>query len=357
MLKAVSHVVSLLFLSLFLTSWGTVGHKTINSKCPDSFPASMNSFKIWADSLGSNASNADNRKSSDNTESPKHFIDIDSYPEFNSTGRIPSTYDSIVSIHGSGYVINIGTLPWATLNMYDTLKVDFQKRKWHKAMLDASDLGHYVGDGHMPLHLATNYDGQLTGQKGIHSRYETSMVGTYTSSLNTYSGTQVQFVSNVNKYIFDYIYFDHQYEDSVLVADSYAKNLTGSTISTEYYTALWSKAHFTTMLFKNASHALAELIYSAWVEAGSPAFGSKAITGISNTPVNNISVYPNPCRGILSLIGDDIFKTEISSAAGIKMGLYYSKSINLCHLSNGIYILSIFGKEGLLKKEKVMILK
>ena len=53
-------------------------------------------------------------------------------PEFNSTGRIASTYDSIVSIHGASYIVNNGSLPWATVNTYDSLIVDFQKHIFSK---------------------------------------------------------------------------------------------------------------------------------------------------------------------------------------------------------------------------------
>ncbi|MDD4969316.1 MAG: T9SS type A sorting domain-containing protein [Paludibacter sp.] len=358
MLKKTYPIIFLFILTLFIASWGSVGHKTINSKCPESFPASMTGFNAWKDSLGTNASNADTRKNADKTESPKHFIDIDIYPEFISTGRIASTYDSIASLHGATYIINNGSLPWATVNMYDTLVVDFKKLKWHKAMLDASDLGHYVGDGHMPLHLTKNYDGGDTGQSGIHSRYESTMVSAYSTALSNYTGDPVHIVSNVNKYVFDYIYYDYQYKDSVLAADTYAKNLTGGTNTAAYTTALWSKTQFTTMLFKNASHALAELIYSAWVEAGNPVFGSKiAPSSLSNALGNTITAYPNPTTGILNLSGDNIFRCELSSLTGSQQGLFYTKQIDLSNLPNGLYILSIYGKEGLMKREKIRILK
>lgn len=358
MLKSISRIVSLFLLCILLASWGAVGHKTINSKCPESFPASMAAFKIWSDSLGANASNADNRKNTDKTESPKHFIDIDTYPEFNSTGRIASTYDSIASIHGASYITYNGSLPWATVNMYDTLVVDFKKLKWHKAMLDASDLGHYIGDGHMPLHLATNYDGQLSGQNGVHARYETTMVGAYQTNLSNYTGdTVVHHITNINKYVFDYIYFDQHYKDSVLIADKQATSLVGNTTSSQYTAALWSKTHFTTMLFQNSSHSLAELIYSAWIDAGTPSFPSKVKTAVSNVFGNNISIYPNPSKGIFQLTGDDISRTEVSSLNGTVIGFYYDKHIDLSTLSNGMYILSIYGKKGLLKKEKIMITK
>lgn len=354
MIKTTSRIISLFILCLFLISWGWQGHQTINSKCPASFPASMAAFQIWTDSLASNASNADSRKSTDKNESPRHFIDIDNFAEFNSTGRIASTYDSIVNIHGASFMKSNGTLPWATVNMYDTLKVDFQKQKWHKAMLDASDLGHYVADGHMPLHITSNYDGQKTNQSGIHSRYESDMVGDYITSLSNYTGEPVKLVSSVNNYVFTYIYTNYHYVDSVLAADSYAKKLDPNYSST-YYVALWSKAHFTTMLFHNASHSLAELIYSAWVEAGSPAFGVTSF--ISDTTENEISVYPNPTSGVLNLNSDNILKAEVFTITGTIVGIFYDKHINLSNLPNGMYILSIYGKEGILKKEKILLAK
>ena len=356
MIRTFTRFILLSVFCLFLVSWGAVGHRIINGKCPDSFPASMAGFSVWSDSLALHASDADDRKDVDKTESPKHFIDIDYYPEFNSTGRIASTVDSIIAIHGAAYITSNGSLPWATVNTYDSLVVDFRKLKWHKAMLDASDLGHYVGDGHMPLHLTKNYDGGMTGQTGIHSRYETAMVSANSSSLSNYTGDPVKLISNINKYVFDYIYVDYKYKDSVLVADTYAKNLAGNTNSTAYTTALWSKAHFTTILFHNSSHSLAELIYSAWTEAGSPAFGSKVSTGVSNAAVSNVLVFPNPTKGILNVIGDNIFKTEVSSITGSTMGVFYNKQLDLSNLSNGMYILSIYSKDGLLKKEKVLVI-
>lgn len=356
MFKRIYPVISLFILCLFLCSWGSVGHRIINSKCSLSFPASMVGFQVWSDSLASNASNADNRKSTDKTESPKHFIDIDSYTEFVSTGRIASTYDSIVARHGSSFVVNNGTLPWATMNMYDTLKVDFQKLRWHKAMLDASDLGHYIADGHMPLHLTSNYDGGATNQRGIHSRYESDMVSTYQSDLSNYTTpiTPANFVSNVNKYIFDYIYKDNKYVDSVLSADIYARNLDPAYNST-YIAALWSKTQFTKTLFFNSSHSLAELIYSAWVEAGSPPFGAKTFTNAVNyATADAISVYPNPTTGHLNLNGENILKTEVFTITGTSIGSYYNKQIDLGNLPKGMYILNIYGKEGLLKKQKII---
>lgn len=345
---------SLIFtLCLFLVSWGSKGHTIVNKKCPESFPASMSAFRVWADSLSMHASDADSRKSADKNESPKHYLDLENYSEFISSGRIASTYDSIVSQHGASSVLSNGTLPWATMNMYDTLKADFVKRNWHKAMLDASDLGHYVADGHMPLHISANYDGQDTGNGGIHSRYETGMVGTYQSELSNYYGDSLRTVSNVANYIFNYIYVNHRYVDSVLIADTYATNMAGNTFSTNYYSALWNKTTFTKKLFYNASRTLAELIYNAWTAAGKPAFG--VVNNVSEISDTNFSIYPNPTKGTLNIEVNDILRVDVCNITGIKVGLFYNNNIDLSKLPNGIYLLTIYCKNGLLEKTKVVL--
>lgn len=358
MLKTTTRIVSLLTLCFFLVSWGSVGHRTISYNAPTYFSPSMTGFNVWNDSLSSHASDPDYRKSSDAAEKPKHFINIDNYTEFNTAGRIASTYDSIVSQHGVDTVTNNGTLPYATRTTYDSLKSCFKKLQWHKAMLFASDLGHYVGDGHMPLHLTSNFNGGSTGQLGIHSRYETAMVSAYQSNLADYSGfigTPVAAISNVDNYIFTYIYRNYRYKDSLLLADTYAKNLDASYGPT-YLAGLWNKSQFTKTLFRNASHSLAELIYSAWVEAGSPKFGAKTFPNAVNSPKSfKVSVYPNPTKGIINLVGESVTKAEVTSIEGKLISSYNQNHLDLSHLPVGMYLLSIYGKEGLMQREKIMI--
>ena len=359
MIKTVPRIAFLLIFSLALISWGGVGHQTISYKAPASFSTQMPGFNVWADSLKLHASDADNRKSSDQSESPKHFIDIDNYTEFKNNGRIVSTYDSLVALHGDYIVTNNGTLPFATRTTYDSLKNCFKKLQWHKAMLFASDLGHYVADGHMPLHITANYDGKSTGNSGIHSRYETTLVSNYVNSLNTFQGSPVSYISNVNNYIFTYIYKNYHYVDSVIVADNYAKSLPGnSSYSGTYYSALWSKTQFTTTLFKNASHAIAELIYSAWTDAGSPPFGAKTFPNAVET-VNelNVSIYPNPNKGLVNITGDDILKAEIFSLEGKRAAVFYQNHFDINQFSDGVYILNVYGNNGLMKREKIVLTK
>jgi hypothetical protein len=282
-------------IAVILISWGSTGHFKISNNSSLSFFQQMAQFSAWPQYLADHASDADDRKDTDPTEAPKHYIDIDNYADFNNYGHIPQTWDSIVAQNGSIWVYNQGILPWATLATYDSLKNAFMHFNWNKAMFFAADLGHYVGDGHMPMHITKNYDGQNTGNDGIHSRYESTMIGGFNAQI-IYTGDTVKIIPNVNKYVFNYLYKNYQYKDSILAADNYAHGLSSNYYSSTYKTALWNKTqNFTIMLFKNASHALAELIYNAWVEAGSPPVGS---TGIAETTANPgfglDGIYPNP---------------------------------------------------------------
>ena len=248
----------LIILTLILCGWGSTGHKIINKNAVLSFPLQMNEFMSWANPLSLHASDADYRKDSDSTEAPKHFIDIDSYPEFVATGRISQDYDSVVAMHGESFVIEQGILPWAIIATYDTLEKCFERKDWNKAVLTAADLGHYVGDSHQPLHITKNYNGQYTNQYGVHSRYETGMINNYQSQI-IYSGDSVQFIQNIPDFVFTTIYINYKYVDSVLNADKEAETFAGNTNSSQYYQKLWElTGSFTIKLFKSASYKLAD---------------------------------------------------------------------------------------------------
>ncbi len=263
-LKKISFLIPVLLLLIF-GGWGGTGHRIINLNCFLFFPPQMNEFMSWADGLVQHASDADYRKGGDPTESPKHYIDIDSYPEFVANHKISQSYDSVVALHGLYFVTSNGTLPWAIITTYDTLKNCFARRDWHKAMLTAADLGHYVGDSHQPLHLTENYN-----PGGLHARYESDMLSTFQDQIKCGSGN-VQYISNVSSFVFNYIYNNYNYVDSLIKADAAAKAVNSDTRSTVYQQKLWElTGNFTIALLDSASSRLASLIYTAWTNAGSP---------------------------------------------------------------------------------------
>jgi hypothetical protein len=284
----------LLLVSILFVGWGSVGHRIINRNSTLSFPSNLNFLLYWADSLSAHASDADNRKGSDPNEAPKHFIDIDEYPEFVSTGTITHNFDSLVLLHGYSFVIDQGILPWAIMKTVDSLQSAFGQGNWQKAMLIAADLGHYMGDCHMPLHVTRNYNGQYTNQSGVHSRYESNMIGTYQQQI-IYSGDTISYVSNISDFVFKMIYTNYKYVDSVLQADMIAKNYAGGNYNNTYYQKLWELTKgYTVKLFKNASYNLARLIFTTWKNAGEPVITNVGNEFVALNDFNLEQNYPNP---------------------------------------------------------------
>jgi hypothetical protein len=169
---------------------------------------------------------------------------------------------------------------------------------WNKAGLFAADLGHYVADGHQPLHITRNYDGQYTGQKYIHSRYETHMIGDYQNQIVYNDDSAFHQIQNVGGYVFEYLYFNYTILDSLLIVDSTAYAVAGHNYSSQYYSLFWDLSkNFTIDLFKRASYSLAGLIYTAWVQAGSPVMPANAIDEFTNGSSFLLQNFPNPFSG------------------------------------------------------------
>ena len=267
-------VVFILLLPLqSVLGWGKEGHKIISTKAMDFLPTEMKAFIAWKDYMGEHSSDADFRRYSDKREAPRHFIDIDFYKEF-LEGRMIRNEDSLITIYGKETVTKIGILPWATLQTYRNLIDAFKEKNRDKVLIFAADLGHYVADGHQPMHTVLNYNGQLSGQKGVHSRYESKMINRHENELeNCFVERKVSEVSDPEDFIFYYIAGSNSVADVLFAADKLATKETGNTDSDEYYKLMWFRTKYITEVqFQKAAEDLASLIYSAWTEAGKPAF-------------------------------------------------------------------------------------
>jgi hypothetical protein len=288
----------LFLISNFALSWGSTAHKFINLKAPKHLPETMADLKKDSLFYRSYASAPDYRKDYSDTsffcEEKRHYIDIDVYPNFKT---IPHNLDSMIVLYGRAYVRETGTLPWAIVLTLDSLKAQFIRHDYIKAESTMSDLGHYVADATQPLHCTENYDGYLTGNGGIHSRYETGMITTY-QSLLTISADSARYIYSPLDYSFELILQSQALVESVLTADTYAKNISGwsgsGTPPAEYYAALWDKTqNFTRERIQTATIAIASLWYSAWIDA-------QAVTNVVESDhlmPDGLSLeqnYPNP---------------------------------------------------------------
>lgn len=354
MKKTLFQSLAVVAIVLVLSSWGSKGHKSINSHVTLYFNSELSQFESWSSTLSSHASDADYRKSSDPSEGAKHYLDIENYSEFTSTGTIPKTLVEAIAKHGTTSVYKWGIVPWATKTTYDTLVACFRRGDLNKAVLTAADLGHYVGDGHMPLHISVNYDGDMTDQTGVHSRYESDMVDTYINDLNAAYPSQdqvesISLIPDVQQYILDYIYVTHSYVDTVLKSDNYAKALDSS-YGDVYIAAMWAKlGDITKQLFQESSHSIAELIYTAYDESQRTTGINDVVTTSGITLEQNV---PNPFSdytkiqytlaqnaNVEILVVDTQGRSVANLAKGQKPAGVYSVDFIPTSLNSGVYFL------------------
>ena len=356
----------ILGIGLFV-GWGANGHKKINRNAYLSYNNAMTYFLSWTDSLALHAPDADNRKNQDSTESRRHYIDIDSYSDFLQTGRIPQTLDSLYARYGWQTVTDNGIVPFAVIMWEDSLKNAFLQHNWRKAMLLTADLGHYIGDMHQPLHITKYYDGRPVSN-GIHSRYETQMFNR-DSALIQYNGDSLYYIQNLNQFVFNWLYQNYKYVDSVLIADSIAYATTGSHSSPAYYQMLWDATkNFTIKLFKESSNRLTLILYKAWVDAGSPLPNVGIISSGDEIPDNFelYQNYPNPFNPSTQIKFDinkagnyilnvyDIRGRLLETESGYYIPGQYEMKFDGSRYSSGIYIYAL--KNEFILKSKFMIL-
>ncbi|MBK6875439.1 MAG: hypothetical protein IPG99_02940 [Ignavibacteria bacterium] len=254
-----------MFSLIFIYGWGAAGHKIINRRSTFSLPPSMN-FLNWPDSLAAHSSDADYRRSSDPDEAPRHYIDIDNYPEFIATGRISQDLDSLIALHGSSFVYDNGILPFSIMATTDSVKKYFQLNNFQKpccmpltwdTML-VTDIIHFI--------LQEIITDSLQIKPEFIQDMKLSLLIVISANI-IYAFHNATYVSDINQYVFNFLYHI-TYVDSVLKYDSLARAIAGS-YNTNYYQIYWQLAgNFTVMLFNNASHFLSDAIYTAWVNSG-----------------------------------------------------------------------------------------
>lgn len=252
--------------------WGDQGHKLINRHAMNNLPKEMELFKAWTDSVSENAPQPDKRRSWDSTEYPKHFIDLDFYDEFKDY-KIVKSKSVLIEKYGDSLVTAMGILPWNTLDFYNQLVDAFKNKDRSKAISLMAYLGHYIADAHNPMHTILNYDGILTNQKGLHSRYESRMFNRFYKKIKY--GLKPVLPTQINcieKYVWDYILASHNYNQLIFMSDIEAASVDSS-YGEKYYSIMWFRLqHFTTQTLNNAVESIVSIYYSAWINAGKPEF-------------------------------------------------------------------------------------
>ena len=212
-------------------------------------------------------------------EPPNHFLDLD----FEAFGpypfeALPRDYSLAVQKFGKDVVHTQGLLPWRTAEFYGNLQREFESLTRQPApgyavdniVLHAAVLAHYVSDGHVPLHAVVNYNGQVTGQEGLHSRWESDLFDRNRTRL-AIAPAAVKPVSNPRDFMFDVLLASNRAAANVLEAD--LKAADGREFYDDGYFDMFAKGTLPTLerRLNDSISAVAAMIVGAWEQAGKPA--------------------------------------------------------------------------------------
>jgi hypothetical protein len=260
-------------------AWGFEAHKAIMERAIGLLPAELRPFFERSKSiLVERAIDPDTWRVAgfDSLEASSHFLDLDwegygTYP----FAELPRDYTAAVAKFGKQRVDENGTLPWRVEEMHGNLRRAFEsyERRGPFGRFDilffSAWLTHYVSDAHVPFHAVFNYDGQLTGQHGIHARFEAYLFERYRDRW-TIAPKPVWAVKNPRDFIFDVVLEGTQLVPPILESDREAIG-NRDEYDDAYYAAFF-KANRAVLerRLNEAIAASAAMIAGAWEAAGKP---------------------------------------------------------------------------------------
>ncbi len=272
------------FFVLFqVLAWGFFAHQRINRLAVFILPPDMIGFyKANIDYIREAAVNPDRRRYSMPDEAPRHYIDIDHYGD--SALAMPHAWADARLKYSEDTLKAYGIVPWHINRMYHSLREAFLLRDRGRILKISAELGHYVGDAHVPLHTTENYNGQLSGQEGIHGFWESRLPELYSDEFNFLVG-KAMYLTDPQEAAWKAVFDSHNAVDSVLREEKklaekmgekkYAFETKGRQ-TVKVYSAVYSKAYFQLMdgmverRMRAAIRMTGSLWFTAWIDAGQP---------------------------------------------------------------------------------------
>jgi hypothetical protein len=280
------------FLSFFIAflgstfscfGWGFTAHKTINKLAVFTLPPEMIVFyKPYLDYIEQQAVAPDKRRNLLKEEGPRHFIDLDAYPDSIS---LPLYWQEALKLFPEDSLRRHGIVPWHIYRIKNQLTEAFRQKSAGRILKLSADLGHYAADAHVPLHTTANYNGQKTNQHGIHGLWETRLPELFGDRYELWTG-QACYLHDTQLAAWEAVWQAHAAVDSVLSFEKRLHHLidedrkysfeerNGQTV--RVYSEGYSKAYHKLLNGQIERQMIASIRfvgsiwYTCWVDAGQP---------------------------------------------------------------------------------------
>lgn len=286
-MRVLSIFLSLLLLmnTIQVQAWGFWAHKRLNRLAVFTLPPEMiKFFKFHIEYITDHAVDPDSRRYMVEGEAENHYIDVDHYDVY-PFPTIPRKWKDAVAKYSEDTLRSYGIVPWHLQVMMQRLTQAFRDKDVKRILKTATDLGHYAGDSNVPLHTTENYNGQMSGQYGIHGFWESRLPELYGDSYNYFVGRAV-YIEDPLVEAWKTVMESHSALDSVF---SFERKLTKefgpdrkygyenrNNVLTKVYSREFSQAYHEMLggqverRMRTTVYRIGSYWYTAWVNAGQP---------------------------------------------------------------------------------------
>jgi hypothetical protein len=258
-----------------LGAWGAQGHALIAAAAlKDLPPETALWFAGHEEDLPAHANDPDHWKGRDPQEGPRHFLECEAY---GGPGQVPRDEAQAKAGLGEPLFHRSGQLPWTVLDRVERLSLAFKAFDRPQIALEAAYLCHYVADLAVPLHTTRNYDGEETGQRGVHHRWETGLVERLAATPGwTVSVRPVTQAEDAGDAPWPWLQQSYELVDPVLADDRFASredqlDLAHYRSHTYWEVFLRRQGPVVEDRLAAAAQRTAQMILLAWKRAGYPA--------------------------------------------------------------------------------------
>jgi hypothetical protein len=258
-------------------AWGGAAHRFLMRRTIELLPQELRAFfDRHRDELILRVNDPDIWRTAGWEDDPNHFLDF-GLPELGPFpfSALPRDYTAALQKFGMANLKRIGLLPWREAEEFGNLRRAFEGFERGApfaagdAVLFAAVAAHYIQDAHQPLHATNNYDGALSGQPGVHARFETTLFERYESKLSV-NPTAIAPIINPRDDAFVVLLASHQQVAPLLAADREASR-GRAVYDQRYYDRFFGLVRpVLEQQLSRAISATAAVIVGAWQQAGRP---------------------------------------------------------------------------------------
>jgi hypothetical protein len=189
-----------------------------------------------------------------------------------------------------------GILPWHLVRMQQRITDAMKQRDADRIWQLCAEMGHYIGDAHVPLHTTSNYNGQQTGQTGIHAFWESRIPELLADKEYDFWVGQASYINDPQTYYWEMVLASNKLVEQVLATEKalslefppdqqYCQEMRGQVLMRmpcPAYARAWSErmGDMVESRMRAAILAIGSSWYTAWIDAGQPDLSQGKVQGM-----------------------------------------------------------------------------